>query len=379
MSTEDTPRVPHKAPARSLNIEFFGPSFLPTPPPSIRSTTSTAPSRDNSTSPPSYRIQLPPLSRFFPSRARYGSEHDSPDTNVRHLDTSASSPGLREQYQAGEQSESPVDLHPGSPPDRHRPRLPPPQLSTSSQTTPRPTLHQNDKSYMSSSRPPTSYPSTERPPTPPGSDPEQAIAIPYFKPEPGVTLSSSSLSLELVKLLGTGSFSSVWLARDTQGQLNALELVRKSSLARSKSLRGRRSRTIDGTRPLRRKPKDRSAGDAMGILSPRDEEPAKAMGRKCGRLVAVKMTERAVCDSNSRSRVSFVREVEVLRVSLPYSSVYAPFLHAAVVANRREAQLRYGDSVSLLVPTSDDSLSSRRAKSGRWRPIHPFTDHLYLL
>ncbi|TFK79030.1 kinase-like protein [Polyporus arcularius HHB13444] len=164
---------------------------------------------------------------------------------------------------------------------------------------------------MSSSRPPTSYPSTERPPTPPGSDPEQVI--PYFKPEPGVTLSSSSLSLELVKLLGTGSFSSVWLARDTQGQLNALELVRKSSLARSKSLRGRRSRTIDGTRPLRRKPKDRSAGDAMAILSPRDEEPAKSLGRKCGRLVAVKMTERAMCDSNSRSRVSFVREVEVLR------------------------------------------------------------------
>ena len=35
-----------------------------------------------------------------------------------------------------------------------------------------------------------------------------------------------------------------------------------------------------------------------------------------GRLVAVKMAERAMCDTNSRSRVSFVREVEVLRVSL---------------------------------------------------------------
>lgn len=37
--------------------------------------------------------------------------------------------------------------------------------------------------------------------------------------------------------------------------------------------------------------------------------------KKVGRLVAVKTTEREVCDSNSRSRVSFVREVEILRVS----------------------------------------------------------------
>lgn len=35
--------------------------------------------------------------------------------------------------------------------------------------------------------------------------------------------------------------------------------------------------------------------------------------KKVGRLVAVKTTEREVCDNNSRSRVSFVREVEILR------------------------------------------------------------------
>ncbi|RPD59294.1 kinase-like protein [Lentinus tigrinus ALCF2SS1-7] len=311
VSTDDTPRAPHKVPARSLNADFFAPSFLPTPPPSIRSV-STAPSRDNSTSPPSSRIHLPPLSRLFPSRVRYGSEHDPSHTNVRrdflHLESGVSSQDLREQYHAGEQTESPVDLHhphPGSPPESERRHLPPPLTSSatsSSQTTPRPTLH-GDKSYLSS----------QRPPSPPPSDPEQTI--PYLKLEPGVTLSSSSLSLELVKPLGTGSFSSVWLARDTQGQLNALELVRKSSLARSKSLRGRRSRIIDGTRPLRRKPKDGSATDAnaMAILSPKDEGPMKILGRKFGRLVAVKMTERAACDANSRSRVSFVREVEVLR------------------------------------------------------------------
>ena len=57
----------------------------------------------------------------------------------------------------------------------------------------------------------------------------------------------------VVRKLGWGHFSTVWLARDTQGQLNALELVRKSSLARSRSLRGRRARTIDGTRPAGRR------------------------------------------------------------------------------------------------------------------------------
>lgn len=35
-----------------------------------------------------------------------------------------------------------------------------------------------------------------------------------------------------------------------------------------------------------------------------------------GRLVAVKMMDLAVCDANDRTRISFVREVEVLRVSI---------------------------------------------------------------
>lgn len=301
VSAEDTPRVQHTVPARSLNADFFGPSLLPTPPPSIRSVShangvSASGSRDNSTSPPSSRVALPPLSRFFPSRARYGSEadHPPPATNVPrdfvHLDSAG--PSHHDSYHAGATTESPVELHHALP---------------AAAPTPHPELQQMEKSYV---------PDGERPPTPPPSDPEQPP--PYLKIEPGVTLSSSSLSLELVKPLGTGSFSSVWLARDTTGQLNALELVRKSSLARSKSLRGRKSRTIHGTRPLRRRAKERAASDgtSSAILSPKDEEPAKQLhNAKCGRLVAVKMTERSVCDTNSRSRVSFVREAEVLRVS----------------------------------------------------------------
>ncbi|PIL30690.1 transporter [Ganoderma sinense ZZ0214-1] len=302
-STKDTPRIPHTTPSRTLNADFFGVALLPTPPPSIRSLShSSAGSRDTSTSPPPHRNALPPLSRFFPSRARYGSESDHPPppshgTNVRrervHLDTGVPSGGT-EAYHAGERTESPVDDQLVQAPPALLPHPPSMRLT------------------------PTA---TARPPTPPPSEPEQA------KLQPGVTLSSSSLELELVKPLGTGSFSSVWLARDTNGQLNALELVRKSSLARSKSLRGRRSRTIDGTRPTRKhdwaKARAASDGDALPapkspLLSPQDQIPRekKIVGRhkgNGGRLVAVKMTERELCDSSSRSCVSFVREVEVLR------------------------------------------------------------------
>ena len=309
MSTEDTPRLQHAPPPfRTLNAEFFGVALLPTPPPSIRSLShSSVGSRDTSTSPPPDRSPLPPLSRFFPSRARYGSESEHPPpshvTNVRrefvHLDTGAPfGAEAAGPYHAGEQTESPVE-------DQLVQQLPallphPPPIGLT----------------------PTA---TARLPTPPPSEPEQT------KLEPGITLSSSSLELELVKPLGTGSFSSVWLARDTKGQLNALELVRKSSLARSKSLRGRRSRTIDGTRPPRKhnRDKERAASDGGAatapkspLLAPQDQIPRekRIVGRhkgNGGRLVAVKMTERELCDTSSRSRVSFVREVEVLRVSLP--------------------------------------------------------------
>ncbi|CDO71868.1 hypothetical protein BN946_scf184940.g15 [Trametes cinnabarina] len=300
VSAEDTPRIEHKAPARSLNDEFFGPSTLPTPPPSIRSFssgTSAAGSRDNSTSPPSARLPLPPLSRFFPSRARYGTESDHlPTTNVRrdlvNLDTCGPQSPAAPYHHQGEQTISPVDLE-----HSHA-------SSSSLQVTPTPTRREE-----------TARVASRVPPSPPASECEQQPH--QTKLEPGAMLSSSSLTLELVKPLGTGTFSSVWLARDTQGQLGALELMRKSSLARSKSFRRGRSRAIDGTRPTRKKaPKDndRQTVDGRPVLSPDEGGPDKSLDNaKAGRLVAVKMTERAVCNANSRSRVSFVREVEVLR------------------------------------------------------------------
>ncbi|KAL7282948.1 hypothetical protein ACG7TL_002366 [Trametes sanguinea] len=296
VSADDTPRIQQKGPPRSLNEEFFGPSTLPTPPPSIRSFssgTSAAGSRDNSTSPPSARLPLPPLSRFFPSRARYGTESEhTPATNVRrdfvHLDTSG--PHTASHHHHGEQTVSPVDIeHPHA---------------SSSQVTPTPTRREETASVV-----------PRAPPSPPASECEQHPQEATI--EPGVTLSSSSLTLELVKPLGTGTFSSVWLARDIKGQLGALELMRKSSLARSKSFKRGRTRAIDGTRPTRTKlpkDKDRQTSDGRPVLSPDERGPDKRLGiAQAGRLVAVKMTERAVCNANSRSRVSFVREVEVLR------------------------------------------------------------------
>ncbi|KAI0628760.1 hypothetical protein C8Q77DRAFT_338207 [Trametes polyzona] len=316
VSTDDTPRIEHKAPARSLNAEFFGPSTLPTPPASIRSGSAPG-SRDNSTSPSSGRIPLPALSRLFPSRARYGTESEVPIpnsfTNVRrdfvHVDDQPPPHAHPAAYQhVGERMVSPVDIAREA-------------SSSSAQVTPRPPHHDEASSYVA----------TQRPPSPPSSDSEPQAASEGVAPAPGVTLSSSSLTLELVKPLGTGTFSSVWLARDVNGQLGALELVRKSSLARSKSFRRGRLRAIDGTRPTRRRAaRESQARDesASQVLSPgKDGEEVDAEKKfveaRTGRLVAVKMTERSLCTANSRSRVSFVREVEVLRVSAhPHRALY---------------------------------------------------------
>ncbi len=55
--------------------------------------------------------------------------------------------------------------------------------------------------------------------------------------------------------------------------------------------------------------------DGEGALSSVVDESTEIDSKKGGRLVAVKMMNRALCDVNDRTRISFVREVEVLRVS----------------------------------------------------------------
>lgn len=166
--------------------------------------------------------------------------------------------------------------------------------------------------------------------------------------------SAGDVPLELIRPLGQGAFSSVWLALDVEGKL---------SLRRTASTRKRRRQSVSiakksednmqGLKPTFRrqhlnvqriasqehsgaaetlaKSKDRTKnvldeGDGKGAhpheglfgdgdnslsLFSRPIPPSGGTGK----VVAVKMMDRALCDTNDRTRISFVREVEVLRVS----------------------------------------------------------------
>lgn len=77
--------------------------------------------------------------------------------------------------------------------------------------------------------------------------------------------------------------------------------------------------------------------DGVEMFAPIDETKERntscvgADEQEKGTVVAVKMMNRALCDANDRTRISFVREVEVLRVRLYSLSVYTMMLtmHAA--------------------------------------------------
>jgi serine/threonine protein kinase len=149
---------------------------------------------------------------------------------------------------------------------------------------------------------------------------------------PGATI-GDEVPFELVKPLGQGAFSSVWLARDLEDRL-------LPSLARSASKKQRQKRRksasmakkleeyVRGIKPSVKV--DGLAGSGPGVLDEMDGKGAcwpdspvasrsnsmtsKEPDCKPGRLVAVKMMDRSLCDTNDRTRISFVREVEVLRV-----------------------------------------------------------------
>ena len=148
--------------------------------------------------------------------------------------------------------------------------------------------------------------------------------------EPGTTI-GDAIPFELVKPLGQGAFSSVWLARDVEDRL-------LPPLARSisKGQRQKRRKSASMAKKLEEyvrgiKPKLKVEGSDPGVLGEMDGKGAcwpdspeasrsnsftsKEPMCKSGRVVAVKMMERSLCDANDRTRISFVREVEVLRVS----------------------------------------------------------------
>ena len=131
----------------------------------------------------------------------------------------------------------------------------------------------------------------------------------------------SSTSLTLLRTLGQGSFSSVWLACDVSGTLEQVVLSRKASIRRLKSaasdgiVRRKSSRrstqrpNVSGTKPWKiGSGTPSSVNNSAPVKNTSDRLELNEPG---GRLVAVKLTDRAIDD---RTRVSFIREVEILRV-----------------------------------------------------------------
>lgn len=138
------------------------------------------------------------------------------------------------------------------------------------------------------------------------------------------TIIGEDAPLCLVRLLGQGAFSSVWLARDVEDRL--ILPSPKQRRRKSVSTARRDGDVLSGLRPAPR------ATKGLGVLNEFDGEGAilpdilpEERVRVCrlpgeaGKLVAVKMLDRKLCETNDRTRISFVREVEVLRVSVVVS------------------------------------------------------------
>jgi len=130
--------------------------------------------------------------------------------------------------------------------------------------------------------------------------------------------------LQLISLLGIGAFSNVWLARDVLRKLEhpgdrpKTDIIKK----RAELERRRGDRTAHGLRS----PMGSSAGCALGrsasvylkakgAVAANEENPMTQGDLDHGRLVALKIMDRALCDTDDRTRISFMREVEILRVS----------------------------------------------------------------
>lgn len=141
---------------------------------------------------------------------------------------------------------------------------------------------------------------------------------------PGMTIGDDA-PLSLVKLLGQGAFSSVWLARDAEDRL--IPPGPRQRRRKSVSTARKEGDTLPGIRPAPQ------ATKRLGVLNEFDGEgailpdtlPEKRtrplhLPGTTGQLVAVKMLDVKLCEVNDRTRISFVREVEVLRVRFLFSS-----------------------------------------------------------
>jgi hypothetical protein len=152
--------------------------------------------------------------------------------------------------------------------------------------------------------------------------------------EPG-TIIGDEVPLELLKPLGQGAFSSVWLARDVQDRLlpplgRSASKKQRQKRRKSASMAKRLEEYVRGIKPSAKVEGLEGSGagvldemDGKGACWPDSPEASRTNSTnadekpRCGpgRVVAVKMMDRSLCDANDRTRISFVREVEVLRVS----------------------------------------------------------------
>jgi hypothetical protein len=131
-----------------------------------------------------------------------------------------------------------------------------------------------------------------------------------------ITDPDQPLSFTLLQQLGQGTFSTVWLASPS----TALD---KKNRPRKMSSHTRRLRLhpLDGTRPWLPLSRAGSVGSSRSVYlnQTHGEAPSGTVPRNSDhddasrvRLVALKLTPR----KDDRTRVSFVREVEILRVSI---------------------------------------------------------------
>ncbi|KAF9464616.1 kinase-like domain-containing protein [Collybia nuda] len=221
-----------------------------------------------------------------------------------------------------------------------------PSIDISTPTTHAIQIQVVDTSDQPTPRPPSLEPTWPVPDEPYAgsiiSDPEPSPLSPAFTSPPPAAPPvppSSSTSLRLLRPLGHGAFSSVWLADD----LSPVPLVLKSRRSlrdlrakspgappsRTSSLRKLRAR-LTGTSPVRPELLENGLSASLSRASSTKRRPTIAIedppaspatrlsrsGSTKGRLVAVKMTRRGgpgFDEEGERTRVAFIREVEVLR------------------------------------------------------------------